>query len=265
MFRVEIFKAWHRLRTWMFAAGLAFLAVLPVVILVTSSGNGGGGPPFFDQVRTNGLFAGLTAIGIIIPFFLPLGAGLLSGESVAAEAGWGTLRYLLVRPVGRIRLVLAKYAAVMAQLAAAVAWVAVIGLVAGGIAFGYGPLPTLSGTTIGTWAGALRVLAAAGYVVLSVTGLAAIGVFVSTLTDSAPGATVATVFVAIVSQILDALSGVRAIHPYLLTHRWLSFADLFRSPVDWSGMIDGLVLAVAYTAIFLGAALAVFSRRDVVS
>src|SRR6185503_7327213 len=146
MFRVEIGKTLRRPRTWVFAAGLAALAILPVVVLATSD-SGGGGPVFFDMIRHNGLFAALAVIGLIQPFFLPLGTSLLSGEAVAGEAGSGTLRYLVARPVGRIRLVLTKYASVVAEVGAAIVWVMVVGLVAGGVAFGYGDLPLLSGTT----------------------------------------------------------------------------------------------------------------------
>jgi ABC-2 type transport system permease protein len=91
------------------------------------------------------------------------------------------------------------------------------------------------------------------------------GVFFSTLTDSAVGAAGATMFVAIVSQILDGLSILHAIHPYLLSHDWLAFSDLFRSPVLWTGMIHGLVRTAIYTAVFLGLAVWRFRRRDVTS
>jgi ABC-2 type transport system permease protein len=264
MFRVEIAKSIRRVRTWVFAAGLAALAILPVVFLPDTS-SGGDGPPFLEFISRSGLFAGLTAVALIQPFFLPLGTGLLAGESIAGEASNGTLRYLVVRPVGRTRLVLAKYGAVMAQVGAAVLWVLIVGLVAGTVAFGVGDLPTLSGTTLGAAAGIARIALAAAYVFVGVAGLAAIGVFFSSLTDSGPGATVATVAVAIGSQVLDNLSALRAVHPYLLSHGWLAFVDLFRSPVDWSGILQGLALAAAYTAVFLAAALYLFGRKDVVS
>src|SRR5262249_26110588 len=134
--------------------------------------------------------AAVAAITLIQPFFLPLGTSLLSGEAVAAEASNGTLRYLLIRPVTRSRLILEKYAAVMVQLAAAVLWVMAIGTIAGGIGFGWGPLPTLSGPLLSVGDGILRILAAGAYVLLGTAGLAAIGVFLSTLTDSGlrPGA-----------------------------------------------------------------------------
>jgi ABC-2 type transport system permease protein len=266
MVSVELAKAIHRLRTWVLAAGLAALAILPVVVLSTSAPTSNeGGPPFFDLIRHSGLIAALAAVALIQPFFLPLGTGLLSGEAIAGEASNGTLRYLVARPVGRRRLILAKYAAVMTQLAAAIGWIAVVGLVAGLIAFGWGPIPTLSGSTLAAGPGLVRILVAALYVWLGMAGLAAIGLLISTLTESGPGATAATVSIAIASQVLDNLSSLRVIHPYLLTHRWLAFVDLFRQPVDWGGMQQGLILDAAYTVIFLGLALAVFGRKDVVS
>jgi ABC-2 type transport system permease protein len=264
MFRVEVARAFRRPRTYVLGALLAGVAILPSIVLALSSG-ASGGPPFFEQLRNNGLFGGLAGVGLIVPFFLPLGAGLLSGESVASEASAGTLRYLLVRPVGRIRLVLQKYAAVMALLAMAVLWVAFAGLVAGGIAFGYGPLPTLSGVEISAAAALVRILVAVVYVAVGAAGLAAIGVFFSTLTESGVGAAIATVSIAIISQILDGLSSLHAIHPYLLTHQWLAFADLFRSPIAWDAMRQGVLLQVGYVAVFLAAALAVFTRKDVTS
>jgi len=264
VYRVEVARAFRRPRTYVLGALLGGVAILPSIVLATTSG-GGGGPPFFEQLRHNGLFGGLAGIGLIVPFFLPLGTGLLSGESVASEASAGTLRYLLVRPVGRVRLVLQKYAAVVTLLALAILWVAFAGVVAGGIAFGYGRFPTLSGDEISAGMALLRVVGAVVYVAVGVTGLAAIGVFFSTLTDSGVGAAIATVSLAIVSQILDGLSMLHAIHPYLLTHQWLAFADLFRSPIAWDAMRQGIELQIAYVFVFLLAALAVFTRKDVVS
>jgi ABC-2 type transport system permease protein len=264
MFTVEIAKAWHRPRTWVFAAGLALLAALPVIVLRGLGASGQGGV-FFEEIRHSGLFAALAAVALIQPFFLPLGTALLSGESIAGEASVGTLRYLLARPVGRRRLVALKYATVMAELAASVVWVMVLGLVAGGIAFGFGELPTLSGITISAGAGLLRILAAAAYVVAGSASVAAIGVFFSTLTDAGLGVAGGTIALAITSQVLDNLSSLRAIHPYLFTDKWLAWTDLFRSPVAWNAMARGVLLDVVYTGLFLGGAMLVFSRRDVVS
>src|SRR5438552_2607881 len=180
MLRVELVRALRRWRTYVFAVGLAGIPILMVVSLKLSSTPpppGPDAPLFLSQILANGLFAPLTAIALVQPFFLPLGAGLLSGDSIAGEASAGTLRYLLVRPVGRARLVLAKFGFVMLEVTAGVVWVIMVGLVAGGIAYGLGPLPSLSGTTLGTAEALLRILASAGYVIVGVAGIAAIGLF----------------------------------------------------------------------------------------
>jgi ABC-2 type transport system permease protein len=153
----------------------------------------------------------------------------------------------------------------MALMLLAVLWIVVAGTISGGVAFRLGPLPTLSGTTIGGGSTIVRILFAAVYVTAGVASLAAIGLFISTLTESSPGATVATVIVAIVSQILDSLSSLRVIHPYLLSHDWTAFADLVRDPVSWHNMIHGFVVDAVYVAIFLGAALTLFRRKDVLA
>jgi ABC-2 type transport system permease protein len=264
MFRVEIGKAIHRPRTYVFGVGLAALAILPVVVLANGD-SGGGGPVFFDMIRHNGLFAALTVIGLIQPFFLPLGTSLLSGEAIAGEASSGTLRYLVARPVGRGRLVLTKYASVVAEVGAAIAWVMVVGLVAGGLAFGYGALPTLSGTTLGPAAAVVRIVATAGYALWGMAALAAVGLFISVLTSSGVGAAIGTMAIAITSQILDSLPSLHAIHPYLLSHDWFAFIDLFRSPIEWSHIVHGLLVGGVYLGTFLGLALTVFSRKDVLS
>ena len=264
MFRVEWIRALRRWRSYILAAGLAAMALLMVIsIKLSGSAGGPGAPAFLSQVITNGFFAPLASVAILQPFFLPLGAGLLSGDSVAGEASAGTLRYLLVRPVGRVRLVLVKYGFVMFSLAFGVALLIVVGLVAGGIAFGFGPLPTLSGTSLSTVEVLGRTVLVAGYVLAGVAGIAAIGMFVSVLVDSSPGAAVAPVAVAIASQILDHLDSLRAVHPFLISHHWTDFVDLFRSPIPWTGMLHGLFTFAVYTALFLGGAVVAFVRRDV--
>src|SRR2546423_13368424 len=158
MLLVELGRAFRRPRTYILGSGRLLIAVLPTVVLATTHGNGQGGPPFLNDVRSNGLFGALAALGICQPFFLPLGTALLSGETIAAEASAGTLRYALIRPVGRVRLILQKYASVMTLLGIAVLWISAAGLVAGWIAFGVGPMATLSGTTLAVGPSLLRIL-----------------------------------------------------------------------------------------------------------
>jgi ABC-type transport system involved in multi-copper enzyme maturation permease subunit len=93
----------------------------------------------------------------------------------------------------------------------------------------------------------------------------AIGLFISTLTDSGPGAIVATVIVAIASQVIDQIPNLHVVHPYVPTHGWLGFTGLFRFPVDWSGMRAGLTVSAVYTVVFLILAVWNFRRRDITS
>jgi ABC-2 type transport system permease protein len=265
MFRVELGKAARRWRTWVLALVLGAVPALIVLALVLNPPPPGAADGFFTLATRNGLFAPLAALAAVQPFLLPLAAGLLSGDAIAGEASGGTLRYLLVRPVRRSSLVLGKYASVVALLLAAVAVIVVVGLAGGAVAFGLGEVPTLSGTTLSLGAATLRLLGAALYAVAGVAGLAAVGLFLSTLTESGPGATVATVAVAIIGQILGALSSLDFLHPYLLNTYWLAFFELFRSPVSFDLLGQGLLVFGTYVALFLGLALWVMSRRDVLS
>src|SRR2546422_8659083 len=142
MFRVELMKAWRRWRTYLLAAALGGIPVLIVIAVKLSpptSADSGDAPPFLFQILRNGLFAPLTGLAVIQPFFLPLAAGLLAGDAVAGEAQAGTLRYLLVRPVARTRLVLGKYGAAMALLGLLLLWGVGSGGFWGGVDVGLDP------------------------------------------------------------------------------------------------------------------------------
>jgi ABC-2 type transport system permease protein len=143
--------------------------------------------------------------------------------------------------------------------------VAVAGLIAGSVLFPIGRVTTLSGTTLSLAEGMLRTFAAALVVGMSFFGLAAIGLFISTLTDVPVGAMAATVGLAIFSAILDSVPQVHAIHPWLFTHHWLAFGDLLRSPVTWHEIGKDLTLQAGYVAVFGAAAWARFSTKDVLA
>ena len=268
MFRVELAKAFHRWRTYLLAAAIGGIPIVIVFALKVSPPDPGAAedaPPFLFQITSNGLFAALTGLAVVQPFFLPLATGLFAGDAVAGEAQSGTLRYLLLRPVRRTRLVLAKYCSSMTLLGGLVLVTLVSGVVAGAVVFGLSPLPTLSGSTLSVTEGLARVGASGVYMLAVLSGIACIGLCISTRTDSGPGAAVATIVIAIASQIMDQIPSLDAIHPFLPTHGWLGFTGLFRFPVDWAPMRAGLAVSAAYTVVFLTAAVVGFRRRDVTS
>ncbi|MFF9311092.1 ABC transporter permease [Streptomyces sp. NPDC014748] len=261
-------------RRWRTLALLAVLAAVPVLVGVAvrietggdggpHGGGGGEGPAFIAQITNNGLFLVFTALAATLPVFLPLAVGVVAGDTIAGEASAGTLRYLLVAPAGRTRLLLTKYATVTAFCLAATFVVAVSALVVGALLFPLGDLTTISGTRIGFGEGLARALLIALVVAASLLGLAALGLFVSTLTNSGVAAMATTVGLVITAQILDQIPQLHAIQPYLFPHYWLSFADLMREPVYWDGLVKNLELQALYAAVFGSAAWARFTTKDI--
>ncbi|WP_326965934.1 ABC transporter permease [Arthrobacter sp. CG_A4] len=266
MLASELWVLFRRRRTWAMLGALAAIPVLiAVAVRVSSAVPAGRGPAFLDRITQNGLFVGLTAMLVSVPLFLPLTVGVVAGDTVAGEAGLGTLRYLLVAPAGRIRLLLVKFAGVVAFAVAAPLVVALVGAAIGAALFPVGPVPLLSGDAIGAAEALLRLLLIAAYLAVSLMGLSAIGLFVSTLTDVPVGAMASTVVLAVVSQVLDALPQLDWLHPWLFSHYWLDFADLLRQPVAWDSFIANALLQGGYVAVFGALAYGRFITKDVLS
>lgn len=262
----ELATLFRRVRTIAMLSALALVPVLiAVAVRVTADRSSGGGPAFLDQITGNGLFVAFTALTVCIPLFLPLTVGVVAGDTIAGEASLGTLRYLLVAPTSRTTLLLVKYAGAAAFSVAATATVVGAGVIIGAILFPIGDITLLSGDTIGPAEFVVRALLLIGYVVLSLLGLSAIGLFLSTLTTVPVGAMAATVVLSAASQIIDALPQLEALHPYLFSHYWLSFGDLLRSPISFDSYGDNALLQLAYVVVFGALALGRFRTKDVLS
>ena len=262
----ELAVLFRRRRTWAMLLALAAIPVLiAVAVRLSSAVPPGRGPAFLDRISQNGLFVGITAMVVAVPLFLPLTVGVVAGDTLAGEAGQGTLRYLLAAPAGRGRLVLVKYLAAAAFAVAAPAAVALAGAGSGALLFPVGPVTLLSGDTIGVAEAVGRLLLTAAYLAVSLLGLSAVGLFVSSLTDVPVGAMAATVVLAVVSQVADAVPQLDWLHPWLLSHRWLDFADLLRQPVGWDSFGANALLQAGYVAVFGALAYARFATKDVLS
>ncbi|WP_399887433.1 ABC transporter permease [Streptomyces sp. BBFR51] len=275
LLRSELLTTFRRWRT---LALLGVLAAVPILVgiavkIETSDGSsvggggggGGAGPAFISQVSNNGLFLVFTALAATLPFFLPMAIGVVAGDSIAGESSAGTLRYLLVAPAGRSRLLLTKYATVIAFCLAATLVVAVSALAVGALLFPVGDLITISGTRISYTEGLGRALLIALVVAASLVGVAALGLFVSTLTGSGIAAMATTVGLLITIQILDQIPQLDALQPYFFSHYWLSFADVMREPVYWDDLVKNLGLQALYAAVFGSAAWARFTTKDITS
>jgi ABC-2 type transport system permease protein len=249
-------------------AGMGVLAVVPVILAVAvrvSAPGQGDGPPFVSAITGNGLFVAFAALALELPLFLPLAVSAISGDTVAGEANLGTLRYLLTIPAGRTRLLVIKYAAIVIFALAATFLVAIVGVIMGLALFGGGDMTLLSGTQTSLADGVWRLILSSLYLAAQFSALGAIGLFISTLTEQPIGATIAIVLVNVFMFILDSISQLAWLHPWLLTHWWTAFADLLRDPIATEWMERGLITALVYASVFWLAAWARLSTKDISS
>jgi ABC-2 type transport system permease protein len=266
---VELRKMFRRPRTWATIAVLNALPVLVAVLLVLTdlAPRPGEGPPFLSAVLRNGTLYPLAALAIVLPLFLPIAVAVVAGDAVAGEAQAGTLRYLLARPAGRTRLLVAKLLAVMAFVLVTVLVVAGVGYVIGTALFDAEPIAgtSVSGTSLTPAQIGGRTMLAIGYVAVSMVGVAAFALFFSTLTDSPLGATMGALAVLVASSLLFTLDAASPIAPYLPTRYWLAFVDFFRDPILWRDIVRGLALQGVYVGVLLAAAWANFTTKDITS
>ena len=269
MIAVELRKMFRRPRTWATIGVLNALPVLVAVLLVLTdlAPRPGEGPPFLSAVLRNGALYPLAALAIVLPLFLPIAVAVVAGDSVAGEAQAGTLRYLLARPAGRTRLLVAKLVAVLAFVLVTVLVVAGVGYVLGATLFEAQPTvgTSVSGTSLTPEELGGRTLLAIGYVAVSMLGVAAFALFFSTLTDSPLGATMGALAVLVTSSLLFTLDAASPIAPYLPTRYWLAFVDFFRDPILWRDITRGIALQGVYVGVLLAAAWANFTTKDVTS
>jgi ABC-2 type transport system permease protein len=261
----ELKMVFRRRRTIALLVLLAAIPVLAAVAIKVLGNGGGGGPAFVGDITHNGLFVALGGLTLAIGFPLPLAVAVVAGDSIAGEASLGTLRYLLVRPAGRSALLAAKFGAIVVFCMAAALVVVCAGLAIGAMLFPLGRLTTLSGFSISAATGLGRVFESAGIVRVSMIGLAAIGLFISTLTEVGVGAMAGTLGAYIAVQIADSVPQVAVIHPELFVQHWSSFVDLLRVPPGYGSIEADLILQACWAAVFLTGAWARFTTADILA
>lgn len=261
----EITIVFRRRRNQAMLLALAAVPILIALAVRLSSNTSGRGPAFLASISENGLFVALTALTVSIPLFLPLTVGVVAGDTIAGEANLGTLRYLLISPAGRLRLLLVKYAGAAAFCVAATAIVVIVGVAIGAALFPVRPVTLLSGDTVDGLEYAVRCLLLIAYVSMSMLGLSAIGLFLSTLTTVPVGAMAATIVLSAASQILDVLPQLDWLHPWLFSHYWLGIADLLTNPISFVSFQSNALLQLGYIAVFGTLAYGRFATKDVLS
>jgi ABC-2 type transport system permease protein len=254
---------------------LLVAALFPLLIgiglkLSMPHGGGGRGPgasgaAYFSQLAGNGVFLTFVALSLLLILVLPVVVGVVSGDSIAGEAGYGTLRYLLAVPAGRTRLLAVKYATVVVWAVAATFTVSVIAIAVGVALFGAGPVTLLSGTTVSLADGLVHVLLVTLYVCAAMAAFGAIALAISTFTEHAIGAIAAAMMIVVASEVVDNIPQFSPVAPYIPTHWWLSFDSLLRSPIDTTTLWHGLLSFAVYAVLFISIAWARITSADVTS
>jgi ABC-2 type transport system permease protein len=287
MIRVELVKLVRRPRSWV---SIGLLCGLPVIVAVFVAVTHlvpppGQGPTLLSAVLSNGSLYPAAALAIVLPIFLPVAVAVVAGDAIAGEAGSGMLRYLLARPVGRTRLLVAKLVALVVYTLTAVLAVAVTAYITGKLLFGSQPIavsnsgggatPTiiaahvaassLSGTTLTPADIFVRTVGAIAFIGVSMLGVGAIALFLSTLTDSSLGAALGALAALVTSEVLVTLNAAGVVNPYLPTRYWLAWVDFFRQPILWRNIDRGFAVQAIYVVVLLACAWANFATKDITS
>jgi ABC-2 type transport system permease protein len=264
--RVELRKQAFRMRTYI-ALGL----MIGVPILITLAVEFGRRPhnreqqSFFALATHSGLNVPLAALSATTTFLLVIVVALFAGGAISEESNWGSLRYLLLRPISRNRLLVSKLIVACILAFIATILIPITGLVVGTVFFGWHPVVT-PGLRIFSQTDALaRISLATLYVAWCMTGVMALAFMISTMTDASLGAVSGAVGLTIISEILNAIDTLGSVRHWLITHYWHAWEGLFANPPTTSDMVNGALLQIPYVVVFLAFGWWWFHRRDILS
>jgi ABC-2 type transport system permease protein len=264
--RVELERQLRRRRTQV-VFGLVVL--LPVLLWVAfelaPDSSPSGSFTLVDLATTSGLNFTVFAMFASSSFLLVVVVALFFGDTVAAEASWSSLRYLLAAPVPRARLLRQKAVVAALLSLSALLLLPVVALGVGTLAYGAGDLVSPTGVSLDYAPGTARVLSGAVYVAVHLSWVAALALLLSVSTDAPLGAVGGAVMASIVSQILDQITALEGLRDVLPTHFDQAWSGLLGAPVDWGDMTRGAFSALTYALVLGAAAIWRFQRKDITS
>lgn len=266
MIAVEIKRQAKRRRTlYSFLALLAIPTIVMVALLLNEPENDGGTTFLVDVASASALNFALFMLLAVSQFLVVVVVALFAGDAIASEAQWGSLRYLLTRPIARARLLRTKLIVAWLYAVAAVVFIPLVSVAMGTVAFGWSAVQTPLAGALGVNTGLSRLALGTGYVVATMAVVVALAFWFSTMTDAPLSAVGGAVVFVVISQILDQVSSLGSIRNGLPTHYWIEWLDLLRDPVDASGMTTGLLQMVPWVVVPLALAFRRFSRKDILS
>jgi ABC-2 type transport system permease protein len=266
----EFVKLHSQKRTYF---GLAGLFVVPFLIGIAMrlsgdpSGPGGdeGGDFFFNSIANNGLYVALGALFALSTFLLPLLAAMSGSQSIAGEAENGTLRTVLMQPVRRITLLLAKWSVANLYIAIGLLVLLASSLIAGGAIFGFKSMVLIAGPPIGVGHAIGLIFSAYVFVLIAMAAVVSLALVFSTLTNSSLTAVGAAMGLMIIMLILGSLSVFDFLRPYFFTSHFAAWINLFRDPINWGPIRDALINFAVWMGVMTGIAWLIFRRKDILS
>ncbi|MFI2432302.1 ABC transporter permease [Streptomyces sp. NPDC018693] len=265
--RVELARQLKRRRTLVMGG---ILAALPFVLLIAFAIGGEPGSrnnqiTLMDTATASG--ANFAAVNLFVSagFLLVIPVALFCGDTVASEAGWSSLRYLLAAPVPRARLLWSKLAIGLTLSLAAMILLPVVSLAVGTAAYGWGPLELPTGGSLSPGTAAQRLVVVVAFIFVSQLVTAGLAFWLSTKTDAPLGAVGGAVGLTIVGNVLDAVTALGDWRDFLPAHWQFAWADAVQPTPEWSGMIQGTAVSVTYALVLFALAFRGFARKDVVS
>ncbi|MDF3143432.1 MULTISPECIES: ABC transporter permease [unclassified Streptomyces] len=266
--RVELVRQLKRRRTLVMGGILALLPfVLVVAFAIGGDADGGSGNRInlMDTATASG--ANFAAVNLFVSagFLLVIPVALFCGDTVASEAGWSSLRYLLAAPVPRARLLWSKLVVGLGLSLAAMVLLPVVALAVGTAAYGWGPLQIPTGGALDTGTAAQRLVVVVAYIFVSQLVTAGLAFWLSTKTDAPLGAVGGAVGLTIVGNVLDAVTALGDWRHFLPAHWQFAWADAVQARLEWSGMIQGTAISVTYALVLFALAFRGFARKDIVS
>lgn len=275
--RVELIRQIKRRRTL-----VAFLLVVALPLIVVAAvkfgpssddgggGNGGGGfgDGDFDLVglATSGAWNfALTMLLFSSGFLLIIIAAMFMGDTVASEANWSTLRYLLVAPVPRRRLLWTKAVVGLILTMIVLVTLVVASWAIGAVAFGTGPLASPFGGALSQGESLQRLSVITTYIAITLLFPAGFAFLMSVLTDVPLGAVGTAVIVVIIFNILDAIDALGNLRRFLPTDYGAAWVDALNPVIVWDEMAIGAAYNLMAFAVLIAIAVLRFDRKDITS
>jgi ABC-2 type transport system permease protein len=267
--RVEAMRQLRRRRTLVVGAVLAALPFILIAAFAIGGQPDGGdnrnGPSLIDTATASGANFAATCLFVSAGFLLVVPVALFCGDTIASEASWSSLRYLLAAPVPRTRLLTSKFLVALGFSAAAMLLLPLVALAAGTVAYGWGDLQIPTGGSLPAGTALSRLGIVVAFIFVSQLVTAALAFWLSTITDAPLGAVGGAVGLTIVGNVLDAVTALGSWRDLLPAHWQYSWADALQPHLEWSGMIQGAAVSVSYALVLTALAFRGFRTKDVVS